>query len=170
MPPARCRSVATYRPDGLRSQSTGTRARIASKSSISSGTPAAFAIASRCSTALVEPPIAIATAMAFSKASRVRIWRGTMPRSIACDQRRAGRAGAVAFSGSSAAMVEEYGRLIPIASIDRRHGVGRVHSAAGSRARAGAALDFHSSRSSMVPALCWPTASNALTIVEICRV
>src|SRR5205814_242882 len=43
IPPARCRSVATNRPEGLRSHSTGTRARIVSKSSSTSGTPAARA-------------------------------------------------------------------------------------------------------------------------------
>jgi hypothetical protein len=34
------------------------------------------AIASRCSTALVEPPSAMTTVIAFSKALRVMIWRG----------------------------------------------------------------------------------------------
>src|SRR2546422_10370274 len=58
-PPARWRSVVTKRPDGLRSHSTGTQARIASKSSRASGTCAAWAMASRWSTALVDPPIAL---------------------------------------------------------------------------------------------------------------
>jgi hypothetical protein len=40
--------------------------------------PASWAMASRCSTALVEPPSAMTTAMAFSNASLVRIWRGRM--------------------------------------------------------------------------------------------
>src|SRR5216117_2582905 len=58
-PPARWRSTVTNFPDGFRSHSTGTRARIVSKSSSVSRTPAAWAIARRCSTALVEPPMAI---------------------------------------------------------------------------------------------------------------
>ena len=52
------------------------------KSSRSSGTSASCAIASRCSTALVDPPKAITTAIAFSNASRVRICRAVMPFSI----------------------------------------------------------------------------------------
>ena len=68
MPPARCRSVATNRPPGLRSASSGTRALTLSKSSMVSGTPASRAIASRCSTALVEPPVAATAAIAFSSA------------------------------------------------------------------------------------------------------
>ena len=47
-----------------------------SKSSIVSGTPASRAMASRCSTALVEPPVAATPAMAFSSALRVTISRG----------------------------------------------------------------------------------------------
>ena len=42
-------------------------------------TSASLAMASRCSTALVEPPKAITTAMAFSNASLVRICRAVMP-------------------------------------------------------------------------------------------
>ena len=44
-PPARWKSVATKRPEGLRSQSTGTLRRTRSKSSIVHFTPAAAAIA-----------------------------------------------------------------------------------------------------------------------------
>ena len=43
-------------------------------------TPASRAIASRCSTALVEPPVATTPAIAFSNASRVRMSRGRTPR------------------------------------------------------------------------------------------
>ncbi len=71
MPPARCRSVATNRPPGLRSASVGTLRLIASKSSIVSGRPDSRAIASRCSTALVEPPLVSTAVMAFSSDSRV---------------------------------------------------------------------------------------------------
>src|SRR2546430_8849981 len=41
-----------------------------------SGTPAAWAIARKCSTALVEPPVAMITETAFSMDLRVTISRG----------------------------------------------------------------------------------------------
>src|SRR6266699_1503333 len=91
-PPARWRSTVTNRPDGFKSHSTGTRARMAPKSSSVSGTFAAWAMASRCSTALVEPPMAMVTAMAFSNALRVRICRGRSPRAIASTSTVADRA------------------------------------------------------------------------------
>ena len=45
-------------PPGFRSAMCGTRAATRLKSSSESSTPASLAIASRCSTALVEPPTA----------------------------------------------------------------------------------------------------------------
>ncbi len=42
--------------------------------------PASRAIASRCSTALVEPPLATTPAIAFSNDWRVRMSRGLTPR------------------------------------------------------------------------------------------
>ncbi len=68
-----------YRPAGLVSAMWGTRAAMRLKSSSARSTPASAAIASRCSTALVEPPRAITTAMAFSNACFVMICRGRMP-------------------------------------------------------------------------------------------
>ena len=80
-PPARWRSVATKRPPGLRSATTGVRVAISSKSSSSSGRPSSRAIASRCRTAFVEPPVAATAAIAFSIDARVRIVEGrTSPR------------------------------------------------------------------------------------------
>jgi hypothetical protein len=49
------------------------------KSSRSSGTSASRAIASRCSTAFVDPPKAMTTAMALSNASRVMMSRAVSP-------------------------------------------------------------------------------------------
>ena len=40
-------------------------------------TPASCAAASRCSTVLVEPPMATSRAMAFSKAAKVAMPRGS---------------------------------------------------------------------------------------------
>ena len=107
IPPARWRSTVTKRPEGCRSHSTGMRARIVSKSSSVSGTPAACAMASRWSTALVEPPTAMVTAIAFSNAWRVRIWRGRRSREIASTSAVADRAALSVLSSSSAAMVDE---------------------------------------------------------------
>ncbi len=115
-PPTWWNSVVTKRPDGLRSHRTGTFARIASKSSRESGTSAAWAIAMRWSTAFVEPPIAITTAIAFSNASRVRIRRAVRPVRTASARTRADSAALSAFSASSAAIVDEPRRLMPIAS------------------------------------------------------
>ena len=52
-------------PTGFKSASTGVFAEISSNSSIVSGTPVSRAIASRCSTALVEPPVAATDAIAL---------------------------------------------------------------------------------------------------------
>ncbi|CFW28584.1 Uncharacterised protein [Bordetella pertussis] len=107
MPPARCRSVATYLPDGLRSQMTGTRLRMRSKSSMFHGTSAAWAMARKCSTALVEPPVAMITATAFSMEARVMMSRGRSWRRTASTSTRADSAADATFSWSSLAMVLE---------------------------------------------------------------
>ncbi len=39
--------------------------------------PASWAAASRCSTVLVEPPMAMSSVMAFSKASKLAMLRGS---------------------------------------------------------------------------------------------
>ena len=87
-PPTRSTSTMWYLPCGLVSAMCGTRAATRLKSSNASSTRASAAMARRCSTALVEPPSAIVTAMAFSNASLVMIWRGRMPcsrsRTTAC--------------------------------------------------------------------------------------
>lgn len=63
--------------------------------------------ASRCKTALAEPPVAITTAMAFSNASFVKIFRAVRPLRIASAQTKAELYALSAFSQSSAAIVEE---------------------------------------------------------------
>ena len=72
-PPTRSRSVMWNLPPGFMSAMWGTRAATRLKSSSSRATPASLAMASRWSTALVEPPSALVTAMAFSKAGFVMI-------------------------------------------------------------------------------------------------
>ena len=78
VPPAANKSVATNRPPGFKSARIGVFALTRSKSSIESGTFASFAIASKCSTAFVEPPVAATPAIAFSIAVLVRIFNGVM--------------------------------------------------------------------------------------------
>ena len=79
VPPARCISVATYLPPGVRLVITGVRAETRLKSLIVRGTPASRASASRCRTEFVEPPVAAAPAIAFSNASLVRMSEGRTP-------------------------------------------------------------------------------------------
>mmetsp|Transcript_15904 Transcript_15904/g.41237 ORF Transcript_15904/g.41237 Transcript_15904/m.41237 type:complete len:264 (+) Transcript_15904:302-1093(+) len=117
VPPTLCRSSMTYLPEGFRSAMKGTRLETFWKSSMLSGTLQALAIASRCSTALVEPPVAMMSTIAFSNAARVMMSRGL--RSIF--MRLSSAAPAIRhssrFRGSSAGMEEEYGNVMPIASM-----------------------------------------------------
>ncbi len=142
MPPMRMSSDIEYLPLGRRSASTGTRAPMRVKSSSSSGTPAACAIASRCSTALVEPPSAIVTTMAFSNASRVRIIDGLMPCLIRLTTARPARSASVRLWRETASCAELFGETHSERLDRRRHRVGRVHAAAAARRRDGRALDF----------------------------
>ena len=107
MPPAACRSVATYLPEGFRSHSTGTRRRIVSKSSIVQGMPAECAIARKCSTALVEPPTAMIRLTAFSIDLRVMMSDGSRLFLIASTSTRAASAVESTFSWSGFACVDE---------------------------------------------------------------
>ncbi|CAB4845544.1 unannotated protein [freshwater metagenome] len=79
IPPTLSTSVITKRPNGLRSPRSGTRAPIRLKSSSVRSTSASCAIASKCSTAFVDPPSAITTVIAFSKAFLVRMSRAVIP-------------------------------------------------------------------------------------------
>ena len=81
-PPTRSTSFITYLPNGLRSAMCGTLSLMRLKSSSESSTLASCAMASRWSTALVEPPKAMSTAMAFSNAFFVRMSRAVMPSRI----------------------------------------------------------------------------------------
>ena len=106
MPPARCRSTARYWPLGLRSHSTGVRRRMRSKSSMLQSTPAACAIARKCSTALVEPPVAMITATAFSMAFLVTMSRGLMSALTASTSTWAARSTIETISPSTLAIVD----------------------------------------------------------------
>ncbi len=78
-PPWRSTSFITYLPNGFRSPMCGTLSPMRLKSSMVRSTSASLAMASRCSTTFVEPPNAMATAMAFSNAFLVRMSRAVIP-------------------------------------------------------------------------------------------
>ena len=166
IPPTACRSVATYLPDGFMFAITGTRSRIRSKSSSSSFTSLACAIASRCRTALVEPPVAITTLMAFSNACLVMISRGRKSRLTSSSSASPLSLALSRFSASSAAMVDEPGRLMPIASMALLMVFAVYippHEPLPGQARRSISKK---SASLSAPAPCSPTASKTLTTVR----
>ena len=78
MPPARCTSSMWYFcVAGATLHRQGTLRDRRSISAMVKSTPASRAAASRCSTVLVEPPMAMSSDMAFSKAWKVAIERGS---------------------------------------------------------------------------------------------
>src|SRR5690606_35995424 len=89
-----------------------------SKSSIVHSTSAAWAIARKCSTALVEPPVAMITETAVSIDLRVMISRGFRSRLTASTSTRADSAAEPTVSSSGLAIVDEYGNAMPSASND----------------------------------------------------
>ncbi len=107
MPPALCRSTARYLPLGFMSQNTGTFLRMRSKSSMVHSTSAAWAMARKCSTALVDPPTAMITATAFSIDLRVTMSRGFRSFLIASISTLADSLAESTFSWCGLAMVEE---------------------------------------------------------------
>ena len=117
MPPICTNSDIRYLPLGFKSAKTGTCFPISVKSSIFNATPAEWAIASRCMTALVEPPRAITTVIAFSNASRVIISSGRMFSFNKCKTAAPALLESAIFAGEIAACAELFGRLIPSASI-----------------------------------------------------
>src|ERR1700723_4201564 len=117
MPPTATSSDIEDAPLGRRAAKTGTSLPMRVKSSIFSLTPAEEAIANRCSTALVEPPSAITTVIAFSKDLPERIWRGVMLRLIRLTTAAPARWQSSRFWLEMASCAELFGKLIPIASI-----------------------------------------------------
>ena len=87
-----------------------------SKSSIVHATSAAEAMARKCSTALVDPPVAITSEIAFSMDLRVMMSRGFRSFLIASTSTFADCAAESAFSGSGEAICDEPSRLTPSAS------------------------------------------------------
>ncbi len=83
-PPASNMSVATKSPPGFMLATMGVRPAIESNSSIENGMPSSEAMASRCSTPLVDPPVAATEATAFSIDSRVMMCDGRMSSRTSC--------------------------------------------------------------------------------------
>ena len=117
VPPIFTRSFMKYLPLGFRSANTGVFLPMRTKSSRPSLTPAAWAIAMRCRTALVEPPSVMMSVMAFSKASFVMISRGVMPSLIMFMTAAPASKQSMSLSLLTAAWAPELGRLMPMASI-----------------------------------------------------
>ena len=117
VPPIWTSSLIMYFPDGFRSAKTGTFAPIRVKSSIDRSTFIASAIAIKWRTALVEPPKVIISVMAFSNAFLVIISLGLMSFSRRLRTASPAREQSLFLSSEIASWAEEFGRLIPNASI-----------------------------------------------------
>ena len=77
-PPARSTSSMWWMPLGATLHTCGTRSATSFRWCRSNGVPASMAKASACRTVLVDPPMAMSSAKALSKAAGVRISRGRM--------------------------------------------------------------------------------------------
>jgi hypothetical protein len=115
-PPASKNSSIRKRPDGLRSTRVGMSRPSRSQSSRSKGTPSRPASARRCTTALVEPPMAPLTLTPFSKASRVRICEMVMPCFTSSTMRMPACSDSTARRLSTAGIEPFIGRPMPMAS------------------------------------------------------
>ena len=167
-PPTWSMSVMTNGPKGLTSARCGTFLPIRSKSSIVRSTSASWAMASRWSTALVEPPKAMTTAMAFSNASFVMMSR---PRDTLAQQLDHGLTRTCGRSrrggGRSRAARPSPGSDIPIASATEAIVLAvYMPPQAPSPGQIARSIASTSSRD-IRPAAQAPTASNASMIVTV---
>ena len=154
----------TCRPLGFKSANRGVRAPTRVKSSSSSFTFAECAMASRCSTAFVEPPIAITSAMALRNASRVRMSEGRMPRRIKCNTARPASRQSRVLAAEMAFCAPLFVRLMPSASMAEAIVLAVYippHDPAPGIAQPSMS---RSSLSEISPRACFPTASNTLTM------
>ena len=163
MPPMATSSLMRKRPLGFKSASTGTRAPMRVKSSSFSATPAVWAMARRWSTALVEPPRAMTTVMAFSKASFVMMSSGRMPRLMRSKTAMPAARASAALAGEVAFCAELLGKDMPRASM----ALAMVLAVYMPPQEPAPGMAFSSisasSRSSSWPLACSPTASKQLT-------
>ena len=155
-----------YRPDGRIEAMTGVRRLTSSKSSRVSSTPASWAMASRCSTALVEPAVAITTVAAFRNAVLVMICRGGSPAASAATTASPVRRARSVRSAETAGADASPGSVMPSASAQADM-VLAVYIPAHDPAPGQAARSTASrSASDILPAECSPTASNTSWIVS----
>ena len=125
-------------------------------------------MARKCSTALVEPPVAMMRATAFSIDLRVMMSRGRRLSLIALTSAVADAAAESAFSGSGEAICDEPKRLMPSASNDDDMVLAvYMPPQAPTDGQAFFSMPMKSS-SFILPALNEPTASNTLTTVRSC--
>ena len=92
----------TYLPLGFKSAMNGTLSLIRWKSSKVTSTPHAFAMAIKCRTAFVLPPVAITNTIAFSKLAFVIMSLGLMSRFINSSKYLPANRHSTFFNGSSA--------------------------------------------------------------------
>src|SRR5260221_2717729 len=129
---------------------------------------AADAIARYCSTALVDPPVAMTIATAFSMDFRVMMSRGRMFLRIAFTSTCADSAEESAFSGSGEAICEEPRRLMPSAS-NEEDMVFAVYWPPQAPTDGQAFFSMPSKSScDIFPAASAPTASKGETMVSFC--
>ena len=146
IPPMAMISDIRYLPLGRTSASTGTRLPMRLKSSRESLTPASCAMASRCSTALVEPASAMVTVIAFSKALRVRMSRGSNSRLQQANHRLPCAPAVFMLVLAHGFLRRAVWQGKPQCLDGRSHGVGGVHAATAAGARNGRALHFEQLR------------------------
>mmetsp|Transcript_43047 Transcript_43047/g.78263 ORF Transcript_43047/g.78263 Transcript_43047/m.78263 type:complete len:389 (-) Transcript_43047:384-1550(-) len=167
VPPILCTSSMRYLPLGFRSPMSFVLSLSRWKSSTLSSIPAVWAMASKCKTALVDPPKAFTITMAFSKDFLVKMSSGLRSRS-----KRALIAAAVVlhssrFSGDIAGLEDVNGRAKPKASIAVAN-VFAVYIPPHAPAPGQACLMMsRRSPSSMEPARYFPYASNVETISNV---
>ena len=117
VPPMLWRSAITYFPDGFRSAKKGVRSLTAWKSSMLRSMPTECAMAIRCRTAFVEPPVMFTSIMAFSKASRVRMSDGRISSFKRVFMAPPAARHSSCFAFDSAGLEEEPGSVMPITSM-----------------------------------------------------
>src|ERR1019366_1907055 len=155
----------TNRPAGRIDTMCGVRLLTASKSSRVSSTSASAAIASKCSTALVDPAVAITTAAAFRTAALVSTSRGRSPLARAATAAAPVRRASSVRSADTAGGVAEPGSAMPSASAQADM-VLAVYMPAHDPAPGQAARSMaRASASDISPAAWAPTASNTSWMV-----
>ena len=116
MPPAAYRSGMWVGPAGARWHRLGVLAEISLKTFRSMGQPASWAMASRCSTVLVEQPRAMSQVRALRRLRSLMIWRAVTPRRTRSMIAMPERLASCSRLAYTAGMVPLPGRAMPTAS------------------------------------------------------